>query len=54
MHTLCTCICDPGVLLLCLHNIRRLDDDEYFVDKLTPDHTELVGSYYKRINEDYS
>jgi len=29
-----------------------LGDDEYFVDKLTPDHAGLVGSYYKRISDD--
>ena len=38
-------------ILLCIC-LCRLDDDEYFVDKLTPDHAGLVGSYYKRINED--
>ena len=30
----------------------RLESDEYFIDKLTPDHAGFIGSYYKRINED--
>jgi len=32
--------------------IGRLKSNEYFVDKLTPDHGGFIGSYYKRINED--
>jgi len=33
-------------LILC-----RLKPNEYFVDKLTPEHGGFIGSYYKRINE---